>query len=273
MRLSPASIVREGMDGVIPLAEVGLRSKQVSDAERTLFVEKLQKTYSGRRVVDSVSFYVRKGEVVGLLGRNGAGKTTSFDMVLGLVKPEKGKIRLGEKDLTHLAIHTRSRLGISYLPQEPSTFRKLSVGDNIRLILEMLGMPKKKQDERIKNLLQQFGLDHLENAIAVSLSGGERRRLELARCLSTEPQFILLDEPFTGIDPISIADIQNLIRRLRDEWNLGVLLTDHNPRATLKITDRAYLIDQGKILVAGTSKEVANSPVARKHYLGEDFVL
>lgn len=240
---------------------------------KTLYVESLQKSYGGRRVVDGVSFFVRRGEVVGLLGRNGAGKTTSFDMVLGLVKPEKGRIRLEDKDLTQLAIHMRSRMGIGYLPQENSIFRKLSVADNMRLIMEMRGVPRKVQDERAGRLLQEFGLSHLQQVTAVQLSGGERRRLELARCLATEPEFILLDEPFTGVDPISIADIQGLIRRLRDEWNLGVLLTDHNPRATLKITDRAYLIDSGKILVAGSSREVADSPIARKQYLGEDFIL
>jgi lipopolysaccharide export system ATP-binding protein len=238
-----------------------------------LVVEKLQKSYHGRKVVDGVSFTVAPGEVVGLLGRNGAGKTTSFDMVLGLVKPEKGRITLGKNDLAKLAIHDRSKLGISYLPQEASVFRKLNVADNIRLILQLRKFSKREQDQRIKYLLDQFGLGYLEKTMAVQLSGGERRRLELARCLATEPNFILLDEPFTGIDPISIMDIQGLIRRLRDEWNLGVLLTDHNPRATLKITDRAYLIDQGKILVAGTSQEVAESPTARKQYLGEDFTL
>ena len=241
--------------------------------ENVLYVDNLQKSYGGRKVVDNVSFTVARGEVVGLLGRNGAGKTTSFDMVLGLIKPERGRIRLGSQDFTKLAIHERSRLGIAYLPQEASTFRKLTAGDNIRLILQMLNLSKREQDEKIKYLLEQFGLLYLENTLSVQLSGGERRRLELARCLATEPKFILLDEPFTGIDPISITDIQGLIRRLRDEWNLGVLLTDHNPRATLKITDRAYLISQGQILVAGTSKEVAESPVARKHYLGEDFTL
>ncbi len=216
---------------------------------------------------------MQRGEVVGLLGRNGAGKTTSFDMVLGLVVPEKGSIKLEDKDLTKMAIHQRSRMGLAYLPQENSIFRKLSVSDNMRLILEMQGIKRAEQDRRSKALLEQFGLDHLENVIAVQLSGGERRRLELARCLATEPEFILLDEPFTGVDPISIADIQGLIRRVRDQWNLGVLLTDHNPRATLKICDRAYLIDHGKILVQGTSREVADSPVARKQYLGEDFSL
>ena len=240
---------------------------------KTLYVENLQKSYGGRKVVDGVSFYVHRGEVVGLLGRNGAGKTTSFDMVLGLVKPERGTIRLENKELTRLPIHMRSRLGIGYLPQEASTFRKLTVSENMRLILEMRGVSRKEQDRRSNQLLGEFGLAHLGGVLAVQLSGGERRRLELARCLATEPEFILLDEPFTGVDPISISDIQGLIRRLRDEWNLGVLLTDHNPRATLKITDRAYLIDYGKILVAGTSKEVASSPVARKQYLGEDLFL
>ncbi|HEY9788516.1 MAG TPA: LPS export ABC transporter ATP-binding protein [Candidatus Obscuribacterales bacterium] len=240
---------------------------------KTLVVENLQKTYAGRKVVDGVSFFVRRGEVVGLLGRNGAGKTTSFDMVLGLVKPERGRIMLGDKNLTKLPIHLRARLGIGYLPQEASTFRKLSVRDNIRLVLELSGVRRSEREKRIDWLLEQFGLLHLGEVIAVQLSGGERRRLELARCLAIEPEFILLDEPFTGVDPISIADIQGLIRRLRDEWNLGVLLTDHNPRATLKITDRAYLIDYGKILVAGSSREVADSPIARKQYLGEDFSL
>lgn len=239
----------------------------------TLLVEHIQKSYGGRRVVDDVSFAVQRGEVVGLLGRNGAGKTTSFDMVLGLVKPEKGRITLEGKDLTRLPIHMRSRLGIGYLPQEASVFRKLSVADNLRLILELRGVPRREQTAKISALLSQFGLERLEHITAVQLSGGERRRLELARCLATEPRFILLDEPFTGIDPISIADIQGLIRRLRDEWGLGVLITDHNPRATLKICDRAYLIDYGKILVAGDSREVATSEVARKHYLGEDFSL
>jgi len=240
---------------------------------KSLVIQNLQKSYGGRKVVDGVSFDVNRGEVVGLLGRNGAGKTTSFDMVLGLVKPEKGTITLGDKDMTKLAIHERSRLGVGYLPQEASIFRKLSVSDNIKIVLELINIPSREHTQRIQNLLEQFGLQYLSKVTAVQLSGGERRRLELARCLAAEPEFILLDEPFTGVDPISISDIQGLIRRLRDEWNLGVLLTDHNPRATLKITDRAYLIDSGKILVAGTSKEVAESDVARKQYLGEDFTL
>lgn len=238
-----------------------------------IVVDHIQKSYGGRRVVDNVSFFVERGEVVGLLGRNGAGKTTSFDMVLGLVKPEKGSIKIDQKEISSLPIHIRSRLGIGYLPQEASIFRKLSVADNLRLILELAGITRREQEDRIYNILREFSLEHLEHSTAISLSGGERRRLEIARCLVTQPKFILLDEPFTGIDPISIADIQGLIRRLRDQWGLGVLLTDHNPRATLKITDRAYLIDRGKILVAGSSREVADSPVARKHYLGEDFTL
>jgi len=238
-----------------------------------IVVEKLQKTYGGRRVVDGVSFNVKAGEVVGLLGRNGAGKTTSFDMVLGLVKPEKGSIKLDDKEIAKTSIHIRARMGIGYLPQEASIFRKLSVRDNLKLVLELRGLNRKEQDKIIKRLLGEFNLDHLEHSIAVQLSGGERRRLEIARCLAIEPRFILLDEPFTGVDPISISDIQKLIRRLRDEWGLGVLLTDHNPRATLKITDRAYLIDSGKILVHGSSQEVADNPIARKQYLGEDFSL
>jgi lipopolysaccharide export system ATP-binding protein len=240
---------------------------------QTLRVEHIQKSYGGRRVVDDVSFHVSAGEVVGLLGRNGAGKTTSFDMVLGLVKPEKGRIMLENINMSKMAIHLRARHGVGYLPQEASIFRKLSVNDNLKLILELIGVNGKAQRDRIKELLEDFGLEHLAHVTAVQLSGGERRRLEIARCLASRPRFILLDEPFTGIDPISITDIQHLIRRLRDQWGLGVLLTDHNPRATLKITDRAYLIDQGKILVAGSSREVADSPVARKHYLGEDFSL
>ena len=244
----------------------------VSEKE-ILEAKNLQKSYGGRKVVDGVSFHVERGEVVGLLGRNGAGKTTSFDMVLGLVTPEKGEISLLHHDLTKMAIHLRARLGIGYLPQEASIFRKLTVSENIRLVLELRNYSKRDQDKRIRELLEQFSLEYLENVVSVQLSGGERRRLELARCLAIEPHFILLDEPFTGVDPISISEIQGLIRRLRDEWNLGVLLTDHNPRATLKITDRAYLIDNGKILVAGTSIEVASSPTARKYYLGEDFTL
>ncbi len=239
----------------------------------SLVVEKIQKTYGGRRVVDGISFDVQKAEVVGLLGRNGAGKTTSFDMCLGLVKPEKGKITLDGVDISNMAIHKRCSLGIGYLPQEASIFRKLSVYDNLRLILELKGKNRREQDATITQLLTDFGLLHLSETISMALSGGERRRLEIARCLASKPTFILLDEPFTGIDPISIADIQGLIRRLRDEWGLGVLLTDHNPRATLKITDRAYLVDHGKVLVAGTSRELADSPVARKQYLGEDFIL
>ncbi len=250
-----------------------LTPREKSSGVKTLVIENLQKSYGGRRVVDGVSFHVSRGEVVGLLGRNGAGKTTSFDMVLGLVKPEKGRITLGDRNIAQLPIHERSRLGVGYLPQEASIFRKLSVVDNIKIILELKNIPRREFNSRIQTLLEQFSLDHLGQTIAVQLSGGERRRLEIARCLASEPEFILLDEPFTGVDPISIADIQGLIRRLRDEWNLGVLLTDHNPRATLKITDRAYLIDSGKILVAGSSREVADSPVARKHYLVEDFSL
>ena len=238
-----------------------------------LVIKNLGKRYKKRPVVRDISMTVQRGEAVGLLGPNGAGKTTCFHMVVGLVTPDYGVIALDGTDISDLPMYRRSRLGIGYLPQEASNFRKLSVGDNIKLILELRNFPTREHKKRTLALLEQFGLAHLIDVISVQLSGGERRRLELARCLASEPEFILLDEPFTGVDPISIADIQGLIRRLRDEWNLGVLITDHNPRATLKITDRAYLIDYGKILVAGTSREVAESPVARKQYLGEDFTL
>ena len=242
-------------------------------ATKTLIIENLQKSYAGRRVVDGVSFHVSRGEVVGLLGRNGAGKTTSFDMVLGLVTPEKGRISMGNVNMTKLPIHERSRLGVGYLPQETSIFRKLTVVENIKIILEIRNFPNREHKQRISILLGLVGVQYPGETVSMSLSGGERRRLELARCLAAEPEFIQLAEPFTGVDPLWIGDIQGLIRRLRDEWNLGVLLTDHNPRATLKITDRAYLIDAGKILVAGSSREVADSPIARKQYLGEDFSL
>ncbi|HNA72708.1 MAG TPA: LPS export ABC transporter ATP-binding protein, partial [Candidatus Obscuribacter sp.] len=189
-----------------------LTPREKSSGVKTLVIENLQKSYGGRRVVDGVSFHVSRGEVVGLLGRNGAGKTTSFDMVLGLVKPEKGRITLGDRNIAQLPIHERSRLGVGYLPQEASIFRKLSVVDNIKIILELKNIPRREFNSRIQTLLEQFSLDHLGQTIAVLLSGGERRRLEIARCLASEPEFILLDEPFTGVDPISIADIQGLIR-------------------------------------------------------------
>ncbi len=234
----------------------------------------LVKSYNGKRVVNEISFDVKPGEIVGLLGPNGAGKTTSFDMVVGLVKPENGKIELFDKDITKLPIHERSRSGIGYLTQEPSIFRKLSVTDNLKLIWDVLGnFSEEEKEKELKSLLEEFGLLKLKNSLALSLSGGERRRVEIARVLAGRPKFILLDEPFTGIDPIAIQDIQKLIADLKVKRNIGILLTDHNPKATLAITDRAYIIQDGKILIAGSAKEIAENPIALKYYLGEDFRL
>ncbi|OGI20679.1 MAG: LPS export ABC transporter ATP-binding protein [Candidatus Melainabacteria bacterium RIFCSPHIGHO2_02_FULL_34_12] len=240
----------------------------------SLKARNLVKTYSGRTVVNNISFEVKPGEIVGLLGPNGAGKTTSFDMIVGLIKPDAGGVSLFEKDLTKIPIHERSQSGIGYLTQEPSVFRRLSVADNLRLIWDVLeNIDKKEQEEQLAKLLNEFDLTDLKDHIAISLSGGERRRVEIARVLTADPKFILLDEPFTGVDPIAIQEIQKLIEDLKHKRNMGILLTDHNPRATLSITDRAYIIQDGKILLSGTAKEIAKDPIALKYYLGEDFTL
>lgn len=240
----------------------------------SLKASNLRKAYSGKTVVNNISFEVTPGEIVGLLGPNGAGKTTSFDMVVGLVKPDGGKVELFNKELTNLPIHERAKAGIGYLTQEPSIFRRLSVADNLRLIWEVLGnTSKEEQEKQLEGLLTEFDLLDLKDNLAISLSGGERRRVEIARVLASNPKFILLDEPFTGIDPIAIQDIQKLIADLKTKRQIGVLLTDHNPKATLAITDRAYIIQDGKILLAGTAKEIAKDPIALKYYLGEDFRL
>lgn len=234
----------------------------------------LIKIYGDRRVVNDVSFTMEKGEVVGLLGPNGAGKTTTFYMIVGLVKPNGGNVFLEDKNITTLPMHMRARAGIGYLPQEPSSFRSLSVEDNIRLVLQM--NDKLTQDEKrrkLEELLSEFGILKLRSETAISLSGGERRRVELARALAASPDFILLDEPFTGIDPIAIGEIKENIRKLSIEKGLGVLITDHNPKATLSITDRAYVIFDGKIKIKGRSVDVANDPVAKEFYLGKDFTL
>ncbi len=237
----------------------------------------LVKSYNEKTVVNNISFEIKPGEVVGLLGPNGAGKTTSFDMVVGLVKPEKGKISLLEKDITRFPVHERSNAGIGYLTQEPSIFRRLSVADNLRLIWGVLdkyrSQTKKIEDEKLEELLTEFDLFDLKDHIAISLSGGERRRVEIARVLACDPKYILLDEPFTGIDPIAIQEIQKIISKLTKTRNIGILLTDHNPKATLAITDRAYIIQDGKILISGSAKEIAVNPIALKYYLGEDFTL
>jgi lipopolysaccharide export system ATP-binding protein len=235
--------------------------------------EKLVKSYSGHRVVDEITVEVSQGEVVGVLGPNGAGKTTTFYMVVGLVKPDSGKVFLGDKEITGLPMHRRSALGIGYLPQEASIFRKLTVEENILILWELMPQIKKSEYEtRLTNLLNELGVTHLRKQRAFTLSGGEQRRVEIARALATNPSFLLLDEPFTGIDPKTVADIQGIIRYLKQK-GIGVLITDHNVRETLAITDHAYIVHQGKILVAGKSAEIANSEEAKKFYLGEQFTL
>ena len=234
----------------------------------------LVKIYGDRSVVNDVSFEVAKGEVVCFLGPNGAGKTTTFYMIVGLVKPNGGHILLDGQDISSWPMNIRAKSGIGYLPQEASIFRKLSVEDNVKLVLQMnekLSEDGKKR--KLEELLDEFGVTRLRNYSAVSLSGGERRRVELARALAASPDFILLDEPFTGIDPIAIGEIKENIRKLSEDKGLGVLITDHNPKATLSITDRAYVIFDGKIKIQGRSKDVAVDPVAKEFYLGKDFSL
>ncbi len=235
-------------------------------------VENLVKTYKGRKVVDGVSFDVFTGEVVGLLGPNGAGKTTSFYMIVGLIKPQSGRVLLEEEDITRLPMYQRARKGIGYLPQESSIFRKLTVRDNVMIVWENYPFSREEKEEKLKDLLEEFSIAHLVEQPAFTLSGGERRRLELARAIATNPSFLLLDEPFTGVDPIAVADIQEIISHLK-ERGIGILITDHSVRETLAITDRAYIIRDGTILISGTSEEVANNPVAKKFYLGEGFYM
>jgi lipopolysaccharide export system ATP-binding protein len=228
------------------------------------------KSYGGRRVVDGVSVAVKGGEVVGLLGPNGAGKTTTFHMMVGLVQPDEGRVFLNDNDLTGAPIYQRARAGISYLPQESSVFRRLTVEDNLRAILQTLDLPTADQQERADALMKMLGVSHLATHKAFTLSGGERRRVEIARALVLSPFFLLLDEPFTGIDPIAVAEIQNIIRRLIRS-GIGILITDHNVRETLGICDRAYIVNEGAILEEGTPETIAASAKARKFYLGEGF--
>lgn len=237
-----------------------------------MFIETrdLVKTYKGRNVVVGVSVRVEEGEVVGLLGPNGAGKTTTFYMIVGIEKPNKGTITIGEKDITKMPMYKRADQGIGYLPQEASVFRSLSVEDNIRAMLETTTKSKAEIAETVESLLQEFHIEHVRHRTGMQLSGGERRRVEIARCIALAPRFILLDEPFAGVDPIAVADIQSIIRHLKAR-GIGVLITDHNVRETLGIVDRAYILSNGKILLEGSADEVANSPVARKHYLGDSF--
>jgi len=235
-----------------------------------LRAEGLVKIYRRRRVVDGVSLCLRQGEIVGLLGPNGAGKTTTFYMIMGAVSPNEGRVFLGEREITKMPMYKRARLGISYLPQEPSVFRKLTVWQNVYAVLELRGYPKEEARRRTEEVLERMGVLHLAKQLGSQLSGGERRRVEIARALAIQPRFLLLDEPFVGIDPKTREEVQDIVRSLK-ELGIGILITDHNVRETLEITDRAYIIYEGKILLEGSAERLINDPEARKVYLGERF--
>ena len=239
--------------------------------ERGIVVDSLVKSYRKKTVVNHISLHIQQGEVVGLLGPNGAGKTTTFYMIVGLVTPNEGRVLLDSENMVELPMYKRARRGIGYLPQEMSIFRKLSVEDNIKAVLDVLGKDKHEIDETTNSLIRELGLEKIRKQLGYTLSGGEKRRTEVARILAIQPRFLLLDEPFTGIDPIAIADIQKIILHLKHERGLGILITDHNVRETLKITDRAYIIHEGKILVSGTSDELIDNEEAKRIYLGRDF--
>ena len=234
--------------------------------------ENLVKKYKNRTVVNNASFEVEQGEIVGLLGPNGAGKTTSFYMIVGLIKPYSGTIFLNDENITKLPMYKRAQLGISYLPQEASVFRNLSVEDNIRAVLEFTNLSKEEQREKLESLIEEFRIGKVRKNMGNNLSGGERRRTEIARCLATNPKFILLDEPFAGVDPIAVEDIQNIVGKLKEK-NIGILITDHNVHETLSITDRAYLLFEGSILKSGTSEELAADEHVKRVYLGKNFEL
>jgi len=238
----------------------------------TIRAESLLKNYSKRTVVNEISIEVKQGEIVGLLGPNGAGKTTTFYMVVGLIRPDGGRVFLGEQDITKLPMYKRAQLGIGYLPQEASIFRKMSVENNISAVLEMTKLTKSEQKNKLESLIDEFSLSHVRKSNGDLLSGGERRRTEIARALAVNPKFILLDEPFAGIDPIAVEDIQSIVARLKHR-NIGILITDHNVQETLSITDRAYLLFQGNILKTGTAEELASDEQVRKVYLGQNFEL
>lgn len=237
-----------------------------------LWTDSLVKYYGRRKVVDEVSLEVTQGEIVGLLGPNGAGKTTSFYITVGFIKPTEGHVYLDDREITKLPMYKRARLGVGYLPQEPSVFRKLTVANNIKAVLELTSLKRAEQRDKLEQLIAEFRLDKVRNNIGDSLSGGERRRTEIARALATDPKFILLDEPFAGIDPIAVEDIQSIVAELKNR-NIGILITDHNVRETLSITDRAYLMFEGRILKAGTAEELAGDEMVRKVYLGQHFEL
>ena len=245
--------------------------KLVDDGNMVLRTDNLVKKYRHRIVVNHVSINVKQGEIVGLLGPNGAGKTTTFYMTTGLITPNEGKIFLNDYEITKYPVYKRAKYGIGYLAQEPSVFRKLSVENNIRCILEMTDTSPEYQREKLESLIEEFHLQHVRTNLGDQLSGGERRRTEIARCLAINPKFIMLDEPFAGVDPIAVEDIQNVVYKLKEK-NIGILITDHNAPETLSITDRAYLLFEGKILFQGTSEELAENPVVREKYLGRNFV-
>jgi lipopolysaccharide export system ATP-binding protein len=256
----------------VALPSAGSSKTNGNNSRRTLRTQEISKSYRGRRVVDSVSVSVDVGEVVGLLGPNGAGKTTSFYMIVGLISPDTGRVLLDEEEITGLAMYERARAGISYLPQEASVFRKLSVEDNLRAILETLPISAHERRERLSLLIEQLGLEKVRTNKGYMLSGGERRRVEIARSLAIRPQFLLLDEPFSGIDPIQVLEIQRIIADLKQS-GIGILITDHNVRETLAVTDRAYIINNGRIFRAGSPEALAKDPEVRKVYLGESFEL
>lgn len=237
-----------------------------------LFTDGIVKKYGKRTVVKGVNIKVEQGEIVGLLGPNGAGKTTSFYMIVGLIKPNAGNVYLDDLNITKLPMYKRAQKGIGYLPQESSVFRKLSVEDNIKAVLEMTSFSKEEQKDRLENVIDEFGLQKIRKSLGIQLSGGERRRTEIARALAINPKFILLDEPFAGVDPIAVEDIQKIVAKLREK-NIGILITDHNVHETLSITDRAYLLFEGRILESGTAEDLAANPEVREKYLGANFEL
>lgn len=252
---------------------VGAAVTSVPPSRPPLIATGLKKQYGRREVVRGVDLQIEPGEIVALFGPNGAGKTTTFYMIVGFIRAGAGKITLGERNVTRLPMHRRARMGLGYLPQEPSAFRKLSARDNLLAILEYQGLSRSEQERRADALLEEFGLSHLASNLADQLSGGERRRLELARALTTDPDYLLLDEPFTGVDPKSIREIQRLIRELRDRRGIGVFITDHNVRETIALTDRVYLMFDGQVTFSGTPAEFAANAEVRRHYLGDDFEL
>jgi lipopolysaccharide export system ATP-binding protein len=254
----------------LPTGSTGSNGNSNGVSEHSLTVSHLVKSYGSRRVVDDVSLDVRQGEVVGLLGANGAGKTTTFYMAVGLERPQEGKVYLNGRDVTRLPMYLRARLGLGYLPQEPSIFRKLTAEQNILAVLETLSISREERLSRVEELLEEFGVTHVRRIRGDALSGGERRRVEIARCLATEPEYILLDEPFAGIDPLAIDDIREIILYLKRQ-GIGILITDHNVRETLSIVDRAYLIYEGRVESEGSKDFLINDPISRQLYLGERF--